>query len=533
MLNLAGIDLRYYDKATDTWIAPLANGEELDALQVLITQLEQNVETAEQAVADAVNNVNEAVTTVENMEQTVTNLSQEVTSILEDFVQKVTVDDLPMSGIVSAHRGGGATGYPYAPVAADGGFSGYDMAIRLGAHIIDVDYRTTSDGVMIAMHDTTVDRTTNGEGLVSDHLSSALPNIETSRYCGSGWADEPIPTIEEILIRYGGRVIITIEAKEGVPSVVPLANLIKKYKLSNSVFINTHLPAVATEIVAQGCIAHVWGCDSVQKVNDAATVGAWLIEVPHDASIDIVNAALNSSIKRVIAGPVWFKSQVDDMTHGIMGHVTDAIGMTNRKTGDAPLVKSIVPSLKANKVGVGWRTRGIWKVENQKIVNYGRVDLTTSEYQCVYFGDLSGAREGTYTILFKVVLPQTMIGKASGIRLRICCLIADGNGWDADTDGYVCNIRGNGQMNLWKSNGSFGSGILLGQTTTDQPVSAGVEYTVMINVTPTTITMTREDTGQKIEAVDSAYRGGHIYLWSAGVDAEVVGSAVTDISITA
>lgn len=76
---MAGIDLRYYDQATDTWIAPLANGEDLTAMQVLVTQLGLDVDAAELAVTQAVSEVGTAVQTVNNMSQTVTNLQQTVT----------------------------------------------------------------------------------------------------------------------------------------------------------------------------------------------------------------------------------------------------------------------------------------------------------------------------------------------------------------------------------------------------------------------------------------------------------------------
>src|SRR5690625_1514209 len=134
---------------------------------------------------------------------------RDLTYEVKQMMRKVTVDDLPTEKIMSAHRGGGR--YDRGPIGADNGFSGFDNAIRLGAHIIDVDARRTGDGTFIAMHDKTVDRTSNGRGNVSDFVSSALPSLDTKSVMGRGWENEPIPTVEEILQKYGGRVIITIE----------------------------------------------------------------------------------------------------------------------------------------------------------------------------------------------------------------------------------------------------------------------------------------------------------------------------------
>lgn len=58
--------------------------------------------------------------------------------------------------LVIAHRG--ASGYlPEHTLAA------YELAIRMGADIVEPDLQTTSDGVLIAMHDSTLNRTTNVE----------------------------------------------------------------------------------------------------------------------------------------------------------------------------------------------------------------------------------------------------------------------------------------------------------------------------------------------------------------------------------
>src|SRR5215207_5417016 len=40
-------------------------------------------------------------------------------------------------------------------------------AIEAGAHVAEVDVRTTKDGVLVCLHDDTVDRTTDGKGKVS------------------------------------------------------------------------------------------------------------------------------------------------------------------------------------------------------------------------------------------------------------------------------------------------------------------------------------------------------------------------------
>lgn len=64
-------------------------------------------------------------------------------------------------------------------------------AAGAGADLVEVDVKTTRDGVVILMHDETVDRTTDGTGAV-DHLT--FREVRALRAGG-----EPVPTLEEAL----------------------------------------------------------------------------------------------------------------------------------------------------------------------------------------------------------------------------------------------------------------------------------------------------------------------------------------------
>jgi glycerophosphoryl diester phosphodiesterase len=117
------------------------------------------------------------------------------------------------------HRG--ASGY-----APEHTLASYDLALSLGADYIEQDLQLTSDGVLVVLHDSTLDRTARGPtenctGLVSE---KTLAQIET---CDVGtWFNEAhpdlarpeyvglqIPTLEEVFTRYGRRVNYYIETK--------------------------------------------------------------------------------------------------------------------------------------------------------------------------------------------------------------------------------------------------------------------------------------------------------------------------------
>lgn len=117
------------------------------------------------------------------------------------------------------HRG--ASGY-----APEHTIPSYDLALRLGADYIEQDLQLTRDGVLVALHDDTLDRTARGpaencRGPVS------LKTLAQIRTCDVGsWFNEAypaharpeyvglrIPTLEEVFERYGRRANYYIETK--------------------------------------------------------------------------------------------------------------------------------------------------------------------------------------------------------------------------------------------------------------------------------------------------------------------------------
>lgn len=86
---------------------------------------------------------------------------------------------------VIAHRGGPA----YAP---ENTLAAFQKAIDEGVDWLEFDVQMTSDGALIVIHDTTVDRTTNGGGPVADFTLEQIQSLDA----GDG---ERVPTFEEVI----------------------------------------------------------------------------------------------------------------------------------------------------------------------------------------------------------------------------------------------------------------------------------------------------------------------------------------------
>lgn len=75
----------------------------------------------------------------------------------------------------------------------------FRRAVELGATFIETDLRLSHDARFVAMHDATLDRTSNGRGLVRDFTLAQLRELDAGSWYGPEFAGERIPTLEEIL----------------------------------------------------------------------------------------------------------------------------------------------------------------------------------------------------------------------------------------------------------------------------------------------------------------------------------------------
>jgi len=79
--------------------------------------------------------------------------------------------------------------------------------IECGVDWVEIDVRVTKDGVIVLMHDDTVNRTTNGKGLLREMLFSEVRKLDA----GKG---EKVPTLSEALELCENRVGVLVEVKE-------------------------------------------------------------------------------------------------------------------------------------------------------------------------------------------------------------------------------------------------------------------------------------------------------------------------------
>jgi glycerophosphoryl diester phosphodiesterase len=119
----------------------------------------------------------------------------------------------PGARLVIGHRGAAAR-FP------ENTFAAFDYAVGIGVDAIEFDIRITGDGVVVVIHDPTLDRTTGSSGRVASLSATELAQADAgARFSPDGGRTFPfagkgirVPTLESLIERYPG-IPLLIEIK--------------------------------------------------------------------------------------------------------------------------------------------------------------------------------------------------------------------------------------------------------------------------------------------------------------------------------
>lgn len=87
--------------------------------------------------------------------------------------------------------------------------------IDMGIHYVEVDVRMSKDGVFYIMHDSTVDRTTDGTGVLSEMDAAAIDALDAGSWFSPEFKGEPVPRLKEYLEWIKGKAKVYFDVKGG------------------------------------------------------------------------------------------------------------------------------------------------------------------------------------------------------------------------------------------------------------------------------------------------------------------------------
>jgi len=150
-----------------------------------------------------------------------------------------------------AHRGGRRIRPEHTLLA-------YDQALEDGTDVLELDVHETIDGMLVVMHDATVNRTTDCTGAIKEMAFADLRNCDAGyKFSGDGGETYPyrgmglvVPTVEEVFDRYPDSPFV-IEIKQAAPSIVDaFVELVREYGVEDKMIGAAFADSVVIELRA-------------------------------------------------------------------------------------------------------------------------------------------------------------------------------------------------------------------------------------------------------------------------------------------
>ena len=108
------------------------------------------------------------------------------------------------------------------------------QCVEWGADYIEVDVRTSRDGVFYVLHDAAVNRTTNGTGRLRDLTSDEIDRLDAGAWFHPRFSGERIPRLEPFLERVRGKAKVFFDVKDA--DLSQLLALVHAVGLENDCF---------------------------------------------------------------------------------------------------------------------------------------------------------------------------------------------------------------------------------------------------------------------------------------------------------
>lgn len=125
--------------------------------------------------------------------------------------------------VALAHRG-------FSAAAVENSMAAFAAAVALGYRYVETDVHATSDGVLVALHDATLDRVSDRTGAVA---AQPWREVRRARLGGT----EPVPLLEDVLGTWPD-LRVNVDAKAD-PAVGPLADAIERTRAHDRVCVTS------------------------------------------------------------------------------------------------------------------------------------------------------------------------------------------------------------------------------------------------------------------------------------------------------
>lgn len=194
--------------------------------------------------------------------------------------------------LVVAHRG-------YSSKAPENTMAAFELALEAGSDGLELDVHLTKDGKVIVIHDHTLERTSNGTGIVEQYTLAELQQLDAGSWFSPDYKGERLPSLREVCELVKDKDIlfnVELKAALGFEQLnYKVAELLDEYELNEKTVISSfnhyalvHFkqirPHVRTGILYSAALVNPW--------EYAKSIGATALHPNHKTIIpEIVSGA--------------------------------------------------------------------------------------------------------------------------------------------------------------------------------------------------------------------------------------------------
>lgn len=232
-----------------------------------------------------------------------------------------------------AHRGA-------SQMAPENTLAAFELAVQQGVDGIELDVRLCRSGEWMVIHDRRLNRTTNGRGSVRRKSAEELRDLDAGSSFHEAFANEPIPTLEEVLDWARRRVLLNIEIKSLARTrdraEQKLLHLLKRCGVRQQCLVSSFNPIVLRRLalldprVPTGLLLNVkW----LQRVTEKSWIRFMNVQALHISRRLARPAALERIRRTGLRILVWGANQPEDLSFlvasAVDGIITDAPTLLN------------------------------------------------------------------------------------------------------------------------------------------------------------------------------------------------------------
>jgi glycerophosphoryl diester phosphodiesterase len=416
----------------------------------------------------------------------------------------------------------------------------YDAAYHWGAEAMEISTSSTSDGVLICMHDLSYDRTTTITGVIHDLPSSVLTTARVRQpQLGPYWTTPPLPKIpllKDVLSRFGGRMVLCVEAKRDAdyPAV---AAMVERHGLHDSVVMKLFHTSSQIDAAkrADYPVFVYLASNDVSAASIAATAARLdpardYLVIPTSSANgqeylpdSLVHAAVGTGVPTWVY-PVHRRSEADHYRDlGVVGTVSSSVGYssntaqrvssddwTSGKVSSGEM--TLDPSATAYEPR--WHDGGVIALAAQNIQHF----LTLGQFCPV------PAAAASYRIEFDAC--WTMFPGDRRTNISLVFGQTDDRYYQSQlghSDGYDAVITVQGALQLFRHVAGSTDPIALGAPASTSEPQLGSWMSFRLDVSTTELRWARTDAAGvgAVSAEDSHVRGGYLHIGRTSTDGAV------------